>query len=314
MKSKGKIIVTGGAGFIGSHLVHKLVSLGLDVIVIDNFSTGKIDNLKKIKSKIKILKEDIGNFEQLQKVLRREKEVDYIYHIAALPRIERSIDNPLETHKSNVHGVFGVLELARFLEIKRLIFTSSSSVYGNQNKNPLTEDLVPNPQNPYAAHKQMGEVYCDIYSKVFGIPIVTLRLFNVYGLGMDGEGSYQLVFTKWMKQIKNGLPLIIYGDGKQTRDFTHISDTVAALVRAMKFKHVNMHEIINIGSGRQVSVKYLASLFKAPVLHVDSRKFEERFKQADISKAAKLLNWRPRVSIEEGVIELLKKNKNLLKR
>lgn len=307
MKSKGKIIVTGGAGFIGSHLVHKLVSLGLDVIVIDNFSTGKINNLKNIKSKIKILKEDIGNFERLKNQLLKKEKVEYLYHLAALPRVELSIDNPLETHKSNVHGVFGVLELAKFLGVKKLIYTSSSSVYGAQKKKPLSENLVPNPQNPYAAQKLIGEIYCEIYSKVFGIQIVTLRLFNVYGSGMEGEGAYQLVFTKWIEQMEKDLPLTIYGDGKQTRDFTHVSDVIAALIKTMKFEQVNIHEIINIGSGRQVSVKYLASLFKAPSVHVDSRKFEERFKQANIQKADKLLNWKPRVSIEEGVAELLKK-------
>lgn len=306
VKSKGKIIVTGGAGFIGSHLTKKLANLGLNVIVIDNFSTGRIDNLRNIKSKIKIIKEDIGNFERLKNQLLKREKVDYIYHLAALPRIERSIDNPMETHRSNVHGVFGVLELARFLGVKRLIFTSSSSVYGTQNKNPLSEDLTPDPQNPYAAQKLIGEVYCDIYSKVFGIPIVTLRLFNVYGSGMDGEGAYQLVFTKWIEQMKKGLPLTIYGDGKQTRDFTHISDAVAALIKAMKFKHANMHELINIGSGRQVQINYLATLFHSPIVHVEPRKFEERFKQADTKKAAKLLKWRPLVSIEEGVASLLK--------
>lgn len=307
MKSKGKIIVTGGAGFIGSHLVHKLVSLGLDVIVIDNFSTGKINNLKNIKSKIKILKEDIGNFERLKNQLLKKEKVEYLYHLAALPRIERSIDNPMETHKSNVDGIFGVLELAKFLQVKKIIFTSSSSIYGNQKKNPLNEALVSNPQNLYAAQKLMGEIYCEIYSKVFGIQIVTLRLFNVYGPCMEGEGAYQLVFTKWIEQMEKDLPLTIYGDGKQTRDFTHVSDVIAALVKAMKFKHINMHEIINIGSGKQVPINYLSTLFGTPVVHIEPRKFEERFKQADISKAKKLLNWRPCVSIEEGVAELLKK-------
>lgn len=306
MKKNRKVIVTGGAGFIGSHLVNKLVDLGYKVVVIDNFSTGKINNLRDIKSKIKIIKEDIGNLKKLKSQLPRLGKFDYIYHLAALPRIERSIDDPMQTNKSNVCGTFGVLELAGFLGIKRLIFTSSSSVYGTQKQNPLVEDFIPNPQNPYAAQKLIGEVYCDIYSKVFGVRVVTLRLFNVYGPKMRGEGVYQLVFTKWLEQIRKGLPLTIYGDGEQTRDFTHVSDAVEALILAMNFNQENMHEIINIGSGRQVSINYLATLFGVPTIYVEQRKFEERFKQADISKANNILSWSPKMSIEKGVAELLK--------
>lgn len=302
-----KVIVTGGAGFIGSKLVQKLVDLGYRVVVIDNFSTGKIKNLKNSLSKIDILVEDIGNIEILERKVKKLRDnILGMFHLAALPRIERSVDNPRETHHANVQGIFGVLELARFLRTPKLIYTSSSSVYGIQKTNPLHEKLSPNPQNPYAAHKLIGEIYCDIYSKTFGIPTVTLRLFNVYGLGMEGKGAYQLVFTKWIEQIKKGLPLTIYGDGQQTRDFTHVSDAIEAMIAAMNLKQKKLHEIINIGASRQVSVNYLASLFGAPVVYVEGRKFEERFKQADIRKAERLLSFSPKVSIEEGVADLLK--------
>ena len=301
------VIVTGGGGFIGSKLVEKLITLGKKVIVIDNFSTGKIKNLKKSLSKIEIVKDDIGNFENLSRKLKRYKgQTNLVFHLAALPRIERSINKTKETHSSNVHGIFGVLELAKFLRARKFIFTSSSSVYGNQNKNPLHENLKPNPQNPYAAQKLIGEIYSDIYSKVFGIPVITLRLFNVYGFGMDGKGAYKLVFTKWIEQMNKKMPLTIYGDGNQTRDFTHITDVTGAFLKAMDFKQKNLHEIINIGSGRQVTVNYLAELFKRKTVHVEPRKFEERFKQADIKKASRLLSYTPLVSIEEGVAQLLK--------
>lgn len=303
MKQK-KVIVTGGAGFIGSHLVRKLVEYNIKVVVIDNFLTGRLENLEKIINQVEIVKEDINHYQKLTKRFIGQN-IDCIFHIAALPRIERSIDNPIETHSSNVGGIFSCLELSRFLGVRRFIFTSSSSVYGDQKKNPLREHFIPNPQNPYAAQKLMGEIYSDIYNRIFKISTISLRLFNVYGIGMDGKGGYKLVFTKWLDQIKKGLPLTIYGDGKQTRDFTHVSDVVAALIKTMKLK-IDGHEIINIGAGRQVSVKYLASLFKAPIEHIESRKFEERFKQADISKARKLLNWKPTVEIEKGVMELLK--------
>jgi len=310
MKISKRLIVTGGAGFIGSNLVNKLVELGNNVIVIDNFATGNIEKLKKVKDKIEIINEDIANIKDLQKKLRKYKNnVDVIFHLAAIPRVERSVDKISETHQSNVQGIFGVLELAKFLEINKLIYTSSSSVYGSQKKNPLSESFIPNPQNPYAAQKLIGEIYADIYSKVFGIPIVTLRLFNVYGPGMEEEGAYKLVFAKWIGQIKKGEPLSIYGDGKQTRDFTYVSDTVGALIKASNLKHKNLHEIINIGSGRQISVNYLASLFDAPKVFVESRKFEERFKQADIRKARRLLSYSPKVTIEEGVKEFKKQEK-----
>jgi UDP-glucose 4-epimerase len=282
------------------------VDLDYGVFVIDNFSTGKIENLRGCKSKIKLVKMDINDDSQLKKYFAHEKNISYIFHLAALPRIERSIERIRETHRANVDGIFTILELARYLKIKKFIFTSSSSVYGAQKKNPLREDLVPNPQNPYATQKLIGEKYCDIYSNIFGIPIMTLRLFNVYGSRMRGEGVYQLVFIRWLEQIKKGLPLTIYGDGKQTRDFTYIDDVVDALIRAMHVQQKNQHEIINIGSGRQIPINYLASLFHHPTKYLPPRKFEERFKQADIRKARRLLSWSPQVSIEEGVKKLLK--------
>jgi len=307
MKKDNIIIVTGGGGFIGSKLVEKLVELGKNVIVIDNFSTGKFKNLKKSLSRIELIIDDIGNYENLLRKLKSyRKNTNYIFHLAALPRMERSIERTKETHQSNVHGIFGALELAKFLGAKKLIYTSSSSVYGIQKKNPLSENLIPNPQNPYAAQKLIGEIYCDIYSKVFGIPVVSLRLFNVYGSGMDGKGAYKLVFTKWIEQMNKKVPLTIYGDGNQTRDFTHISDVTSVLLKAMDFKQKKSHEIINIGSGKQVTINYLAELFKRKTINLESRRFEERFKQADIKKAKRLLSYTPLVTIEEGVAQLLK--------
>ena len=306
MKTTDTVIVTGGGGFIGSKLVEKLIISGKKVIVIDNFSTGKIKNLSKVISEIELINEDIGNFSLQSRLKKYKNSVQKFFHLAALPRIERSITETKETHSSNVHGIFGALELAKFLGVKKFIYTSSSSVYGNQKKNPLNENLKPNPLNPYAAQKLIGEMYCDIYSKVFGIPVVTLRLFNVYGHGMDGKGAYKLVFMKWIEQMNKKEPLTIYDDGKQTRDFTHITDVISAFLKAMEFKQKNMHEIINIGSGRQVTINYLAELFKGKTIHLESRKFEERFKQADIKKAKRLLSYTPLVTIEEGVAKLLK--------
>lgn len=311
MSLKKTVVVTGGAGFIGSYLVKKLVKLEYKVIVIDNFSTGKAENLKDIASKIKVFKVNINSTEEIRKIFSKEKKIDYIFHLAALPRIERANDNPVETHQSNIDGVFNILELARLLKVEKMIFTSSSSIYGIQKKQPLQENFVANPQNLYAAQKLIGEYYCQMYSKVFGVKITTVRLFNVYGPGMRGEGAYQLVFTKWVDQIKNNLPLTIYSDGKQTRDFTYILDAVDGLIKVMKFKQKNMYEIFNIGSGREVSIRDLSALFNHGVKYVEGRKFEERHKKANISKAKRLLRWSPKTNIQKGVEILLKKEELL---
>lgn len=300
-----KIIVTGGAGFIGSHLVDLLVDLGHRVIVVDDFSTGKIENLKKSKKKIDIVKESLhlqSSF--LKKIPKDFKDTSFIFHLAALPRIERSIKDPIGTHNTNVSGTLAALELARNLKVKRFIFASSSSVYGIQKILPLKESLKPNPQNPYAFQKLMGEYYCKIYADMYNLPVIVFRLFNVYGSRMLSKGSYKLVFTKWLEQIQNRTPLTIFGSGDQTRDFTYVSDIVLGLVKGINFD-AKIHETFNLGYSRQISIKYLADLFKKPVEYLPERAYEEKFKQADIKRASKMLHWEPKVSIEEGVKKLL---------
>lgn len=301
-----KVIVTGGAGFIGSHLVDALVDLGHQVIVIDNFSTGKIENLKKSKNKIKILRRSLSLEGHLfKKIPDLLTGTSFIYHLAALPRIERSIVDPIGTHNANVNGTLTALELAKKLKVKRFIYTSSSSVYGNQEILPLKESLDPNPQNPYAVQKLLGEYYCKLYANLYNLPLVVLRLFNVYGPRMLSKGSYKLVFTKWLGQITKKEPLSIFGSGKQTRDFTYISDVVDGLTKGMNVDNKIAYEVINLGYGRQIEVNYLAELFNHPTEYLPGREYEEKFKQADISKAKKILGWAPKVSIEEGVQKLI---------
>lgn len=301
-----KIIVTGGAGFIGSHLADKLVELGHEVVVIDDFSTGKKENLKNSKNKVVLLKQSLTlENPNLSKISNSLKGARYIFHLAALPRIERSISDPIGTHNTNVSGTLAALELAKKLKVKRIIFSSSSSVYGDQKVMPLKETLIPNPQNPYAFQKLMGEYYCKIYSSIYKLPVIVFRLFNVYGKRMFSKGSYKLVFTKWLEQIKENLPLSIYGTGKQTRDFTHVSDVIDGLIKGMQLEDQILFETINIGYGRQVSVEYLAKLFNHPTKKLSERNYEEKFKQADIRRAAKILGWKPKISIEDGVKELL---------
>lgn len=300
-----KIIVTGGAGFIGSHLAKDIVNTGHEVIVVDNFSTGKRENLAPFLEKIQLVECDLANHRYLFEQSASFGKVDFIFHLAALPRIGRSVDFPLETHRANVTGTLVALELAKKLEVQKFIFSSSSSVYGEQKKVPLAEDLIPNPQNPYAVQKLVGELYCQNYSKVFGLKTLAFRLFNVYGLGMSAEGAYKLVFNSWLEQKRQGLPLTVFGDGKQTRDFTQISDVVRGLIAGMDYEQEHPFELINLGAGRQVEINYLASLFDHKVEHVSARQHEEKFKEADITRAKNQLGWEPRISIEEGLAKLL---------
>lgn len=301
-----KIIVTGGAGFIGSHLVDYLVGLGEEVIVLDNFSTGKRENLAASINKINLVEHDLLDGLGLLKKSAVLGGVDYIFHLAALPRIEKSVEFPMETHQANTTGTLCALELARRLNIRRFIYVSSSSVYGVQEKLPIVEEQVPNPQNPYAVQKLIGELYCACYAKMFNIPVVVFRPFNVYGPRMESEGAYKLVISSWIEQKRKKIPLTIYGDGEQTRDFTHVSDAVRGLVAGMKYKQKSLYQVFNLGSGKQITINYLASLFKHEVIHSSPRMHEERFKQADINKVKIYLGWEPRVMIEEGVKELLK--------
>jgi len=300
-----KVIVTGGAGFIGSHLVDALVDQNHQVIVIDDFSTGSKKNLEKNKTKIKILEIPLSIEKLLKKIPKLLIGTDYIFHLAALPRIERSIEDPIGTHQANVEGTLVALELSRILKVKKFIFASSSSVYGIQKRIPLNETLTPNPQNPYAYQKLMGEYYCQIYSQNHNLEIIVFRLFNVYGPRMFSKGSYKLVFTKWIDQIKNGAPLTIYGSGHQTRDFTYISDVVRGFIFGINTQLKKTYDVINLGGGKEKSIIDMAKLFKKDMQYLPSRPYEEKFKEADISKAKKLLKWNPDISIDEGIKKLL---------
>ncbi|OGE33598.1 hypothetical protein A3D83_01350, partial [Candidatus Daviesbacteria bacterium RIFCSPHIGHO2_02_FULL_41_10] len=255
--------------------------------------------------KVKILKVSLSIEKTLKKIPKILESTNFLFHLAALPRIERSIDDPIGTHQANVEGTLVALELARQLKIKRFFFTSSSSVYGIQKRLPLFESLLPNPQNTYAYQKLMGEYYAEIYSRTYSLNIIIFRLFNVYGPRMFSKGSYKLVFTKWLEQIKNREPLTIYGKGDQTRDFTYIDDVIKGLILGMTSELKNPFEIINLGGGQQKSIKEMAKLFKKNVQFLPPRPYEEKFKEADIQKAKKILGWKPETSIDRGIKNLL---------
>lgn len=285
------VAITGGAGFIGSHLVRKLLERKYEVIVIDNLSTGSKSNIHK---KAEFKKIDIRDFGALKQAM---KGVDYVFHLAALPRIQRSIQNPLETNEVNVQGTLNVLEAARVNKIKRVIFTSSSSVYGNQKKMPLTEGMVPKPLSPYALQKLIGEKYCQIHTDLYGLETLSLRLFSVYGPGQNGQDEFATVIGKFLYLKKRGKPLIIYGDGEKTRDFTHIDDITDALIRSMEIE-LPKERIINICTGKAHSINQIARLIGGRIVYKQKRLGESQNIQGSNEQAKKILNWKPQKRLE----------------
>jgi UDP-glucose 4-epimerase len=291
-----KILVTGGAGFIGSHLVDALINKGYKVIIIDNLSLGSKENINK---KAKFYKIDICS-NKIYDIFKKEKP-DVVFHLAAIPRVPISIQDPVLTTKVNILGTVNIFKTSIDFNVKRIIFASSSSVYGNQKKLPLKENMIPNPISPYALQKYTGEQFAKIFTNLYKIPIVSLRYFNVYGPRMDFNFEYSLVIGKFLKQKTEGKPLTIYGDGNQTREFCYIDDVVEANISAMNSKKIKGGEVINIGSGKSYSINYLAKLIGGKVKYLPPRSGDVLHTKADITLAKKLLNWSPKVSLEEGL-------------
>lgn len=298
--AKDKVVVTGGAGFIGSHIVDALVERGDEVHVVDNYAGGKReDRINKLATYHEV---DIRDYDKIALIIAG---AEFVFHEAAVPRVPYSIEHPIETFSVNAGGTISVLRAAHAGGVKRLIYAASSSAYGDQEKFPLSEDMEPHPKSPYGLQKYVGELSCRLWSEVYGLPTVSLRYFNVYGPRFDPEGAYALVIGKFLKQRKSGKPLTITGDGTQTRDFTHVRDVVAANLLAAESPKVGKGEVINIGAGRNVSVNQLAALVGGPSVHVEPR-LEPHDTLADTRKARELLGWEPRVAIEEGIAELKK--------
>lgn len=293
-----KYLVTGGAGFIGSHLVDALISQGNQVRVIDNFLTGKRENLNPAAE---LFEADIRDLEKIKPAFAG---VDGIFHVAAWPRVQVSIENPRETNDINVNGTLNVILAAREAKVKRLVYSASSSAYGDPVGLPQKEDTKPNPKSPYGLQKYVGEEYCKLASLFYGLETVSLRYFNVYGPRMAEEGAYCTVIAVFLKQKREGNPLTICGDGSQTRDFTHVRDVVRANILAMTSPKIGQGEVINIGAGNNHSVNEVAALIGGPTVNIPPR-VEPHDTLADISLARELLGWRPEVNFKEGVKELM---------
>jgi len=300
-----KAAVVGGAGFIGSNLVDALVERGEDVIVVDNLTTGYRRNLNPAAPLREI---DVS--EDSERLTSALSGRDVVFLTAAMPRVPRSIEDPVGTHAVNVTGALRVLKAAVDAGVRRVVYSSSSSVYGDQPTLPLTEDMHPGPLNPYACQKLMGEIYARNFAHIYGLETVCLRYFNVYGPRQVTEGAYRLVISIFMDQRRQGQPMTIHGDGQQTRDFTWVGDVVRANILAAESDQVGRGEPINIGAGAEVSVNRVAELIGGPVVHVEPRGFDERFKRAGIERARELLGWEPRVQIEEGIRRILEPQAN----
>lgn len=295
--SKRLVLVTGGAGFIGSHLVDALISRGLRVRVIDNFATGRPE---LVNCAAELIEADIRDGDAIGSAFQG---VDCVFHTAARPRVMYAIEHPVDAHMNNVVGTLNVLVAARKAGVRRLIYSGSSSVYGDQPVMPLRESMAPNPLNPYALQKLTAEQYVRMFHHLYGMQTLTLRYFNVYGPRMAIEGAYVTVIGVFFDQRRRGLPLTIHGDGTQTRDFTHVRDVVKANLLAMECAIAD-GRAINIGRGHNLSVNQIAALVGGPFVHVESRPADARDTLADISQAREVLNWFPAISTEDGIREL----------
>ncbi len=294
-----KCLVTGGAGFIGSNLTDALIERGDEVIIIDNLSTGKKENLNPRADFHQL---DIRNLEAIKPFF---EGIDYVFHLAAFPRVQPSIDDPLTSNEINLVGTLNVLEAARQAGVKRLVYSASSSAYGNQKEMPLREDMPAHPLSPYGLQKYVGELYCRLYSDIYGLETVSLRYFNVYGPRQALEGAYCLVMGIFVRQRLKGEPMTIVGDGEQRRDFTSVVDVVRANILAAESSRVGRGEVINIGRGRNYSVNELAKMIGGPTTPLPPR-IEPRETLADNSLARELLGWQPTVELPDWLAEYKK--------
>lgn len=296
---KNKVVVVGGAGFIGSTLVDALVAEGFEVSVVDNLSQGKKEQVHK-KAVLHVF--DVNDQRRLYKVM---KGALYVFHLAALPRVQFSIEQPFDAHVANVDGTLSVLISAQQAGVKRVIYSASSSAYGDQPTLPLVETMRAAPKSPYGLQKYIGELYMRLWYEVYGLETVSLRYFNVYGPRLNPDGAYALVIGRFLKQRMEGKPMTITGDGRQTRDFTHVRDVVRANILAAKSTRVGKGEVFNIGAGKNISILDVAKAIGGPVTYIPTR-LEPHDTLADNSSAKKILGWKPEVTFAEGIKELKK--------
>ena len=302
-----KVIVTGGAGFIGSHLTDLLLSRGYHVIIIDDFSTGKMANIEPLlkNKKVDFIQGSITELPLLQNLFQG---VDFVFHQAALSSVPRSIEDPLSTSKVNITGTLNVLLAARDNNVKKVIYASSSSVYGDTPTLPKREDMVSNPQSPYALTKLVGEYYCRVFHQIYGLPSICLRYFNVYGPRQDSDSQYAAVIPIFIAKLSQDKPPIIYGDGEQTRDFTFVKDVIQANIIGAESDACG---VFNIGRGENSTLNDLAKT----IINLVGKDLQSEYQPprvgdvrdslADISKA-RAIGYEPQYSLDKGLRETIK--------
>jgi UDP-glucose 4-epimerase len=296
-------LVSGGAGFIGSHLVHRLVSDGARVRVVDNLATGQRRRLADVEGAIEFLQLDLSEPEACRAAVRN---VDYVLHQAAIPSVQRSVKNAVETNRANIGATLNLLEAARAARVRRFVYASSSSAYGDTPVLPKREDMPPDPLSPYALQKFAGERYCQLYFQLYQLETVSLRYFNVFGPSQDPDSEYSAVIPKFTNRLRQGEPLIVYGDGEQSRDFTYIDNIVEANLLALRAPRA-AGAVVNIGCGERITlnalIRNLEAIFqtRAAVRYEPRRPGDVRDSLADIARARELLGYEPKIGIVEGL-------------
>lgn len=298
-----KYLVTGGAGFIGANIVRQLIDNGEKVKVLDNFNTGKRENINELMNEIEFMEGDVTNN---QTVIEAVKDVDVIFHQGAIPSVPKSIIDPMKTNYANINGTLRLLQAAAQANVKRFIYAASSSAYGFNETLPKQEDMPGRPMSPYAVSKYAGELYCKVFHHLYGLETISLRYFNVFGPHQDPNSKYAAVIPAFIKSILNNESPVIYGDGTQSRDFTYIDNVVAANLLAANAPKLQ-GEVINIGNGSQIAlnelVMYINNILgkNIPVAYTAERQGDVKHSLADISLAEKLIGYRPSTSFHEGL-------------
>ncbi|MBP9771473.1 MAG: SDR family oxidoreductase [Candidatus Pacebacteria bacterium] len=303
-----KVLVTGGAGFIGSHLVDALVEKGVEVVVLDDLSTGKRENIDHHKNGITFIEGDVSD---ASLVAKSAEEVDVIFHLAAVASVQKSIEDPITVHRVNTQGTLAVFDAARKLGVKKVVYASSSAVYGDLPGLPKDETMPCCPKTPYGLQKMLGEGYAKLYYELHALSSVGLRFFNVFGPRQDASSPYSGVISIFKDRLASGQPITIYGDGETTRDFVYVADVVVSLIASAEAK--DGAHVYNIGTGEETSLKTVVTALEnalgvtADVSYQEERAGDIKRSVASIEKAQKELRWEPRVTFEEGIVQLAQK-------
>jgi nucleoside-diphosphate-sugar epimerase len=304
MSLSGIVLVTGGAGFVGSHIAATSAARGARVRVIDDLSTGHLENLEEIGGDIDFVQGSLNDEETLRRAL---EDVELVYHEAAIPSVPRSVENPRETHRACVEATFSLLLAARERGVRRVVYAASSSAYGDQPTLPKVETMSPDPLSPYAAAKLIGEYYCQVFTRTYKLETVALRYFNVFGPRQDPSSTYSGVISRFIGALLTGQTPVIYGDGEQSRDFTYVSNVVDANVRAAETTR-GVGQIINVANGERVTLNELLERLKeitgkteVQAEYRDARVGDVKHSLADITRAREFLGYEPQVGLEEGL-------------